>query len=67
MSSFCLIRSVDIVWRHVEYEGENAIDKTTIDFQHPKTHEYSRGTTPVTSRVEAVLSQITVSHPTREL
>lgn len=47
------------VFKHSEYEGDVPSD-LDIDLRNPEHHVYSRYTQPVTTRVEAILSQIMV-------
>ena len=52
-----------IAFKHFEYEGEHPPSGDQVNWEDPKYHVYSRYTQPLTSRVEAVLSSITVQCP----
>lgn len=50
----------NIAFKHPEYEGDIPPAATSVDLHRPERHIYSRYTQPVTTRVEVVLSQVTV-------
>jgi hypothetical protein len=53
------------VFKHPEYEGDIPPTAADVDLRRPQRHVYSRYTQPVATRVEAVLSQVTVCLPFR--